>query len=99
VPGKDSVTGINFRVKNDKPIGPGAYASPDEMEHRQRIRQNLRHNRPENLAFGNQAHRAQHNYVADALKSKAYQGRAGEHHTETTMIKSTFNQNLKESPS
>ena len=39
VPGKDSVTGINFRVKNDKPIGPGAYATPDEIEHMQKVRQ------------------------------------------------------------
>ena len=33
VASKDSLTGIDFRVKSDKPIGPGAYASPDEIEH------------------------------------------------------------------
>ena len=39
LPGKDPVSGINFRVKNDKPIGPGAYASPDEIDHMKRIKQ------------------------------------------------------------
>ena len=34
VPGKDTITGINFRVKSDKPLGPGEYATPDEIEHR-----------------------------------------------------------------
>ena len=72
VPGKDSVTGINFRVKNDKPIGPGAYASPDEIEHMQRIRQHLRHNRPDNCAFGKQQHRVDHDYISSTLKNKAY---------------------------
>lgn len=81
VPGKDSVTGINFRVKNDKPIGPGAYASPDEVEHMQKIRQQLSLNRPENLAFGAQSNRNQYNYISETLKNKAYQGKAGDHHT------------------
>ena len=38
LPGKDSVSGVNFRVKNDKQIGPGAYATPDEVEHMQKIK-------------------------------------------------------------
>ena len=52
LPGKDPVSGINFRVKNDKPIGPGAYATPDEIDHMKRIKQQLSHNRPADLAFG-----------------------------------------------
>ena len=38
LPGKDSISGINFRVKHDKPIGPGSYAHPDEIDHMQKVK-------------------------------------------------------------
>lgn len=62
LPGKDSIAGINFRVKNDKPIGPGAYASPDEVDHMAKIKTQLRHNRPEGLAFGSVNDRSKNDF-------------------------------------
>ena len=64
LPGKDSVSGINFRVKNDKPVGPGSYASPDEIAHMKNIKDKLSHNRPENLAFGSGQDRANNHYIS-----------------------------------
>lgn len=52
LPGKDSISGINFRVKHDKPIGPGHYAHPDEIEKMVKVKRQLSHNAPVNVAFG-----------------------------------------------
>ena len=77
LPGKDPVSGINFRVKNDKPVGPGSYPSLDEIEHMKKIKDSLRHNPPGNLAFGSQNNREKHHYITENNKSKAYLGKAG----------------------
>lgn len=34
--GKDSISGINFRLKQDQQLGPGSYQSATEIEERQR---------------------------------------------------------------
>jgi len=34
VPGKDSISGVNFRMRADKNLGPGDYESPREIEQR-----------------------------------------------------------------
>lgn len=99
LPGRDPISGINFRVKNDKPIGPGAYQSPDEIEHMQRIKKQLSHNRPADLAFGSQADREKHHYITENAKNRAYLGKSGQYHKETPFAKPTYNQNLKQSPS
>jgi len=72
LPGKDSITGINFRVKNDKSIGPGAYASPDEIDQMKKMKNQLRHNQPGELAFGSSAERDKHHYTSEAAKNRAY---------------------------
>ena len=77
LPGKDPVSGINFRVKNDKPIGPGAYASPDEVDHMKSIKEQLRHNRPDDLFFGSQEARDKNHYNSQTAKNRAYKGKIG----------------------
>jgi len=32
LPGKDSISGINFRLKTDKQVGPGSYSTATEIE-------------------------------------------------------------------
>ena len=59
-------------MKNDKPIGPGAYASPDDIEHMKKVRNQLRHNRPDDLAFGSQAPRDKHHYISENAKNRAF---------------------------
>lgn len=99
LPGKDSITGINFRVKNDKSIGPGAYASPDEIDRMKKIKEQLRHNQPGELAFGSSAERDKYHYTSEAAKNRAYQGVSGQHHIELPFVKPSFNAQLQSSPS
>jgi hypothetical protein len=32
IPGKDSISGVNFRMRADRNLGPGDYASPGDIE-------------------------------------------------------------------
>jgi hypothetical protein len=32
LPGKDSISGVNFRMRTDRVLGPGSYETPDERE-------------------------------------------------------------------
>lgn len=90
---------MNFRVKNDKPVGPGSYVSPDEIEHMKKIKNQLRHNRPDNLAFGSGNARDKNHYTTEVSRNRAFQGRAGEYHKEDSFAKPSFNASLNKSPS
>ena len=91
LPGKDSIQGINFRVKHDKPLGPGSYAHPDEIENMRKVKRQLSHNAPPNIAFGAVAPRAKGDFHQQALKERAYQGVVGQYHTDKGFAKNTFN--------
>ena len=46
----------------------------------QKVKQQLLHNRPSDLAFGSQVSRDQYHFHALSAKNRAYQGKAGQYH-------------------
>ena len=59
---QDAMAGINFRMKNDKSIGPGSYATPDEVEAMQKKRQKVQVSPAKNVAFGAGQNRQKNNF-------------------------------------
>ena len=75
-------------------MGPGSYASPDELDHMQKIKKALRHNLPQDVFFGKQEPRDRFSYLNQESSARAFQGSPSQYHSEASMVKKTFNHYL-----
>lgn len=60
--GKDSISGINFRLKQDQLVGPGSYQSPTEIEENQK-KKHIKEQLP-GVHFGSSIPRAQNDFIS-----------------------------------
>ena len=60
--GHDSMAGINFRLKKDKSIGPGSYATYDEIDEMKSKRKETAYKQPPQVAFGAGQNRNENNF-------------------------------------
>lgn len=89
--GKDNFEGINFRLKQDPPIGPGSYETSNEIELQKRKRQQAQ----PGVFFGSAVPREQNNFLQHELKSSAFKGEDPfKYHSEKPFTKKTHNYHL-----
>jgi hypothetical protein len=69
VPGKDSISGVNFRMRTDMVLGPGSYKTADEIELPEKERQLRRANiSAVKAGFSSAIDRESSNYIANMIK-------------------------------
>ena len=66
------MAGINFRMKNDKSLGPGSYATPDEVEKMKRKREKASISPGKAVAFGAGQNRDKNNFQNQFMREHAY---------------------------
>lgn len=52
MPGIDTMNGVSLKLRQDKALGPGSYLSPDQLEHRAKLRDLGRNKLPQGGGFG-----------------------------------------------